>query len=103
VGKADWRMGAPRAPGYPGGVTPSCLRIRVDRHPTQALRSALLRHFGYPGFRPGQEALVRAALEGRDAVGLLPTGGGKSVTYLLPAALGRGVTLVVSPLVSLMA
>ncbi|WP_405285430.1 RecQ family ATP-dependent DNA helicase [Gaopeijia maritima] len=70
---------------------------------SDSLRSALLHHFGYPDFRPGQEALVRAALEGRDAVGLLPTGGGKSVTYLLPAALGRGVTLVVSPLVSLMA
>lgn len=68
-----------------------------------ALREALARHFGYPDFRPGQERLVRATLEGRDTVGLLPTGGGKSVTYLLPAALGRGVTLVVSPLVSLMA
>ncbi len=67
------------------------------------LRGALQRHFGYPGFRPGQEALIRALLAGRDAVGLLPTGGGKSVTYLLPATLSGDLTLIVSPLVSLMA
>jgi ATP-dependent DNA helicase RecQ len=66
--------------------------------PTAALR----RHFGYPSFRPGQEALVRAVLAGRDALGLLPTGAGKSVTYLLPALMGRRPVLVVSPLVSLM-
>ena len=66
------------------------------------LVSALDRHFGYPGFRPGQERLVRAALEGRDALGVLPTGGGKSVCYMLPAALLPGLTDVVSPLVSLM-
>jgi len=59
--------------------------------------------FGHHGFRPGQEPLVRAVLAGRDAVGLLPTGGGKSLTYLLPAASLEGVTLVVSPLVALMA
>ncbi|NNF38005.1 MAG: hypothetical protein HKN71_05025, partial [Gemmatimonadetes bacterium] len=51
------------------------------------LCATLSRHFGYSGFRPGQERLVRALLGGRDAVGLLPTGGGKSVTYLLPAAI----------------
>ena len=67
------------------------------------LRTGLLHHFGHPGFRSGQEPLVRALLGGRDAIGLLPTGGGKSVTYLLPAALSADLTLVVSPLVSLMA
>ncbi|MBT8405060.1 MAG: RecQ family ATP-dependent DNA helicase [Gemmatimonadetes bacterium] len=67
------------------------------------LSAALHRHFGHSGFRPGQERLVRALLGGRDAVGLLPTGGGKSVTYLLPAAIRDDLTLVVSPLVSLMA
>nr|NIP60405.1 DEAD/DEAH box helicase [Gemmatimonadota bacterium]NIR80824.1 DEAD/DEAH box helicase [Gemmatimonadota bacterium]NIT89644.1 DEAD/DEAH box helicase [Gemmatimonadota bacterium]NIU33421.1 DEAD/DEAH box helicase [Gemmatimonadota bacterium]NIU37716.1 DEAD/DEAH box helicase [Gemmatimonadota bacterium] len=65
-------------------------------------RSVLRRHFGYPGFRPGQEALVRAALEGRDALGVLPTGGGKSVCYQLPALILPGTVLVVSPLISLM-
>ncbi len=67
------------------------------------LASFLRDRFGHSGFRPGQEPLVRAVLAGRDALGLLPTGGGKSLTYLLPAGLLGGVTLVVSPLVALMA
>lgn len=66
------------------------------------LVQALQRHFGHPGFRPGQELLVRAVLSGRDAMGILPTGGGKSILYLLPSAMREGLTLVVSPLVSLM-
>lgn len=66
------------------------------------LRRELRRHFGYPDFRPGQRELIRAVMSGRDALGLLPTGAGKSVTYLLPALLGVRPVLVVSPLVSLM-
>jgi ATP-dependent DNA helicase RecQ len=66
------------------------------------LRAALRRRFGYPGFRVGQESLVRAVLSGRDALGVLPTGGGKSVCYMLPAGLLPGLVLVISPLVSLM-
>ncbi|MDZ7780109.1 MAG: RecQ family ATP-dependent DNA helicase [Gemmatimonadota bacterium] len=65
-------------------------------------RELLRRHFGYPGFRPGQEELVRAVLEGRDALGVLPTGGGKSVCYQVPALALGGITLVLTPLVSLM-
>jgi ATP-dependent DNA helicase RecQ len=65
-------------------------------------RAVLKRHFGYPAFRPGQEALVRAVLSGRDALGILPTGGGKSVCYQVPAHLLPGLTLVISPLISLM-
>jgi ATP-dependent DNA helicase RecQ len=53
-------------------------------------------------FRPGQEELVRAVLEGRDALGILPTGGGKSVCFQLPAFLLSGTVLVLSPLISLM-
>lgn len=67
------------------------------------LHSALWTHFGFTGFRPGQEPLIRAVCAGRDAVGLLPTGAGKSVTYMLPALLGIRPVLVVSPLISLMA
>ncbi len=67
-----------------------------------SLRSALRRHLGYFEFRAGQEALIRAVLTGRDALGILPTGGGKSVCFQLPAFLLRGLVLVVSPLVSLM-
>ena len=62
----------------------------------------LRRHLGYDGFRPGQEDLVRAVLAGRDALGILPTGGGKSVCYQVPALALGGLTLVVTPLVSLM-
>jgi ATP-dependent DNA helicase RecQ len=62
----------------------------------------LQRHLGYPAFRPGQEDLVRAVLAGRDALGILPTGGGKSVCYQIPALALGGLTLVVTPLVSLM-
>ncbi|MHB1194342.1 MAG: RecQ family ATP-dependent DNA helicase [Longimicrobiales bacterium] len=65
-------------------------------------RALLARHFGYPAFRPGQEELVRAAMSGRDALGVLPTGGGKSVCYQIPALALGGLTLVITPLVSLM-
>jgi len=66
-------------------------------------KRALLREvFGYPDFRPGQEPLVDALLSGRDALGIMPTGAGKSVCYQLPALMQTGVTLVVSPLISLM-
>lgn len=71
---------------------------RVPPDPIALLR----RHLGYPGFRPGQEELVRAVLSGRDALGVLPTGGGKSVCYQVPALALGGVTLVITPLVSLM-
>jgi ATP-dependent DNA helicase RecQ len=58
--------------------------------------------FGYPKFRAGQLEIIRAAMAGRDCLGVMPTGAGKSVTYQIPARLMGGVTLVVSPLISLM-
>jgi ATP-dependent DNA helicase RecQ len=58
--------------------------------------------FGHRDFRPGQEAIVEAVLQGRDCVGVMPTGAGKSLTYQLPARLLGGTTLVVSPLIALM-
>ena len=64
--------------------------------------AVLRRAFGYPGFRPGQEELVRAVLGRRDALGILPTGGGKSLCYQVPARMIPGLTLVVTPLISLM-
>ena len=66
------------------------------------LVSTLQRHFGYGSFRTGQEALVRAVLEGRDVLAVMPTGSGKSLGFQLPALMLPGTTLVVSPLISLM-
>ncbi|THF83889.1 DNA helicase RecQ [Cohnella fermenti] len=65
-------------------------------------RRALRRFFGYDSFRKGQETIIQALLEGRDALGIMPTGAGKSICYQLPAVLLPGITLVVSPLISLM-
>ena len=62
----------------------------------------LQRVFGYDQFRPGQEALIDGVLSGRDVFGIMPTGGGKSMCYQIPALLLPGITLVVSPLISLM-
>ena len=65
-------------------------------------KELLRRVFGYTEFRPGQEELIDGVLQGRDVFGIMPTGGGKSMCYQLPALLLPGITLVVSPLISLM-
>ena len=70
------------------------------RMPTLALE--LRRLFGFDAFRPGQEEVVRAAVEGRDTLALMPTGSGKSLTYQLAAMLRPSPTLVLSPLIALM-
>ncbi|MGO4853975.1 DNA helicase RecQ [Phaeovulum sp. W22_SRMD_FR3] len=62
----------------------------------------LARVFGFSGFRPGQEEIVRAVLAGRNALAIMPTGGGKSLCYQLPALCRDGVTVVISPLIALM-
>ena len=68
----------------------------------QRARSVLKEVFGYDAFRPGQESVIAATLAGRDVMAVMPTGAGKSLCYQIPALLLPGVTLVVSPLISLM-
>jgi ATP-dependent DNA helicase RecQ len=65
-------------------------------------RSLLARVFGFAGFRPGQEEVIRAVLDGEDVLAVMPTGSGKSLCYQLPAITRTGLTVVVSPLISLM-
>jgi ATP-dependent DNA helicase RecQ len=65
-------------------------------------RDVLKSVFGHDAFRPGQEEIVSAVLGGRDCIGVMPTGAGKSLTYQIPARILGGTTLVVSPLIALM-
>ena len=63
---------------------------------------ALKKYYGYDQFRPGQPELIKALLDGRDVLGIMPTGAGKSVCFQIPAIFMPGITLVISPLISLM-
>jgi ATP-dependent DNA helicase RecQ len=65
-------------------------------------RHLLRQHFGFPDFRPGQSRIIQSILEGQDTLAILPTGGGKSICFQVPALVLGGLTVVVSPLISLM-
>ncbi|MDE6197529.1 MAG: RecQ family ATP-dependent DNA helicase [Muribaculaceae bacterium] len=69
---------------------------------TLSPQEVLRRHWGYDSFRPMQAEIVHSVLDGRDTIGLLPTGGGKSITFQVPALMLPGLTIVVTPLISLM-
>ena len=71
-------------------------------HNDSSLAALLKEHFGFEQFRPLQKEIIRSVLEGKETFALLPTGGGKSLCYQLPALTDEGVTLVISPLIALM-
>ena len=79
------------------------LRARAGHAEHLGRAKAVLKDvFGYRAFRPGQEDIIATVLSGRDCVGVMPTGAGKSLTYQIPARLLGGTTLVISPLIALM-
>src|SRR5262245_19119896 len=86
---SGWRQGQMLS-----GAPRTLVRMHLD--------AALRQHFGFDAFRPGQEEVVRAVVEGRDTLALMPTGSGKSLTYQLAAVLRPQPTLVLSPLIALM-
>ena len=77
-----------------------------DREPKKKMNDkaieTLKKVYGHQAFRPGQQELVDGLLAGRDVLGVMPTGFGKSLCYQIPALLLSGTTLVISPLISLM-
>jgi len=68
----------------------------------ESAESILLKYWGYDNFRPGQKDIVDQIHDGKDVLALLPTGGGKSICFQVPALLKQGLTLVISPLIALM-
>ena len=95
----------------PPGAGGSFSRVQAATSPTPAITpegeratpEQLLERFGLQAFRPGQREAVQAALDGRDSLVVMPTGGGKSLCYQLPALAGDALVVVVSPLIALMA
>ena len=68
----------------------------------EEIRAVLERYWGHRNFRPMQEEIIRSVLSGKDVLALMPTGGGKSVTFQVPALVSDGICLVVTPLIALM-
>ena len=101
--RAEWR----RRPGAFDHAAVALLRevaraLSVPAVAPGAADDVLRGVFGYTSFRPGQREIIEALLAGRDCVGVMPTGAGKSLTYQIPARILGGTTLVVSPLIALM-
>ncbi len=95
--RASKHEGGPRASHSPLGAC-----AQPPYNPAMDPRAALRSVFGFSTFRPGQEEIVAAMTAGRDLLAVMPTGAGKSLCYQLPALVGDGLTIVVSPLIALM-
>jgi len=80
----------------------SCLAAGAVAHKHSDPAAVLQECFGYGAFRPGQREIIDTVLSGRDCIGVMPTGAGKSITYQIPARILGGLTLVISPLIALM-
>jgi ATP-dependent DNA helicase RecQ len=80
----------------------SSLAERAELHKESDPAAVLKEAFGYDAFRPGQREIIDTVLAGRDCIGVMPTGAGKSLTYQIPARILGGLTLVISPLIALM-
>ncbi|MFZ7134240.1 MAG: DNA helicase RecQ [Eubacteriales bacterium] len=78
------------------------VRIFLRSGEKMDLKEILKSYFGYDAFREGQQRLIEGVFQGRDVLGIMPTGGGKSLCYQLPAVVIQGVAIVISPLISLM-
>src|ERR1035438_8040318 len=79
-----------------------CLNLAMLKSAAPNLLPLLKQYFGFTSFRPLQEEIIRDSLAGEDVFALLPTGGGKSLCFQLPALARDGLTVVVSPLIALM-
>ncbi|HXH17884.1 MAG TPA: DEAD/DEAH box helicase, partial [Chitinophagales bacterium] len=70
--------------------------------PKDKLKSALLEHFGFKAFKGNQEEIIKSVLSAKDTFVIMPTGGGKSLCYQLPAVISSGTAIIISPLIALM-
>lgn len=89
----------------PDGVRGLLLRggfTNLQRMEVRDIHAVLKQYWGYDAFRPVQEQIIRSVLEGRDTLALMPTGGGKSLTYQVPTMARQGLCIVVTPLIALM-
>jgi ATP-dependent DNA helicase RecQ len=93
---------APTEPVEPGTAAPVSTKSSVGGISEPLLLTALSRTFGYSSFRPHQREIVEHILAGQDVLAIMPTGGGKSLCYQLPARMAAGTAVVISPLISLM-